>query len=173
MNTNVTTNKVTTLLNNSVEKSQTVNVYLKIKDSTIVLIDAEFETSKFAGGLRDLAIIVNRITKPFKDAPKNRCYLSITLENSEIIDFVFDAGKFSVNLHTIVNSFVQRKLIGDNTNKELAKELKKEILCFFDDRVQGFVKTLTFLNYIDMTPMHEITIDLMSLNLLKTIEDAK
>lgn len=169
-------NKVVSLLNSNVEKSQTVNVYLTLKDLNLVLIDAPFETLNFEGGLRDLAIIVNRITKPFKDAPKNKCFLLVTLENGDNVSFIFEAGKFSVNLHTIINFFVQRKLIAGNKDKDLAKQLKSEILGFFNDRVQGFIKTLQFLDYIDSTPLHEITIDLMSVNLLKTIEandDAK
>lgn len=166
-------NKVVSLLNSNVEKSQTVNVYLTLKDLNLVLIDAPFETSNFEGGLKDLAIIVNRITKPFKDAPKNKCFLLVTFGESESVSFIFESGKFSVNLHTIINSFVQRKLIVGNTNKVLAKELKSEILGFFNDKVQGFVKTLQFLDYIDSTPMHEITIDLMSVNLLKSSNDAK
>lgn len=171
---NATQNTLVTLLNTKkVVKNETVNVYLKIKGTNLVLIDAPFETSKFEGGLRDLAIIVNRITKPFKDAPQNICQLLIKISDDESILFSFDAGKFSINLHTIINSFVQRRLVCNNTDKVLAKELKNEILEFFNTNIQGFIKTLQFLDYIDTKPLHEITTDLMSVNLLKTIEDAK
>lgn len=166
-----TLNNLGALLNANVEKSQTVNVYLKLRDMNLVLVDAPFETSDFSGGIKDLAIIINRITKPFKEAPKNRCYLSVTFADNKVVDFLFEAGKFNVNLNTIINSFVQSSLIANNTNKVLAKERKEQILNTLNGKIQGFIKTLHLLDYIETTPMYKITEELINYNSTKNIEN--
>lgn len=163
-------NKLANIFNNVSDKPQTVNVSLKLKDMNLVLIDGiDFNTSEFEGGVKDLGIIINRITKPFKDAPKPRCSLFITLPTSEIIGFCFDAGKFNANMHTIINSFVQTKLIGNNKDKQLFKDLKSSLLNKFNEKVQGFIGTMQFIDYLNVTPLYEITSDLMQLNSLQIV----
>lgn len=162
--------KLSTIVGTKVE-NQTVKVFLSIEQSNMPLINgSDFKTEKFEGGVKDLVKVINTITRPFKDAPKNKCYLLITLENNEILEFNFLAGKFSFNLNTILNSFVQRKLIASNKNKVLAKAIKEDLNEILTEKINGFIQTLQFLQFVDKSPLYQITLGLTNLKLLSNNE---
>lgn len=168
------------LENNVVVNNQTVNVYLKLKDSE-VLIDAPFETSEFEGGLKEFATVVNRITKPFKNAKNNKCFLSIewteTVENETVektIDFIFFAGKFAPKMTTIIDALAQSNRIF-GTDKTKLKALKSQVVDYFNTNINGFMNTLEFIDFIESTPLDALYLATKKANitLIDATNDAK
>lgn len=161
---------------NEVVNNQTVNVYLKLVDSE-VLIDAPFETSEFEGGLKEFATVVNRITKPFKDATKNKCYLLITIGEGEAkkeIDFIFLAGKFAPKMTTIIDAVAQSNRIF-GTDKTKLRALKLQVIDYFNTNINGFINTLEFIEFIENTPLDALYIATKKANitLIEATNDAK
>jgi hypothetical protein len=173
-------NLVKLLEKNEVVNNQTVNVYLKLKDSE-VLIDAPFETVDFVGGLKEFATVVNRITKPFKNATNNKCFLSIewteTVENETVektIDFIFFAGKFAPKMNTIVDALAQSSSIFA-TDKTKFKALKSQVVDYFNTNINGFMNTLDFIDFIESTPLDKLYLATKKANiiLIDATNDAK
>jgi hypothetical protein len=164
-------NLVELLENNLVVANETVNVYLKVVDSE-VLIDASFETSEFSGGLKEFATVVNRITKPFKDATKNKCYLLITIGEGEAkkeLDFIFFAGKFAPKMNTIIDAIAQSSRIF-STDKTKLRALKLQVVEYFNTNIKGFMNTLEFIEFIENTPLDALYIATKKANI--TLIDA-
>jgi hypothetical protein len=157
------TNLVKLLNSKKAEKKQVVNVMLTC--GKLVLINKDFDTSNFEGGLNEFTKVVNQLTKPFKDAPVNKCLLTFDFndDDKDVISFSFLAGKFAPKLTNIVNAYVQNKLVF-NTDKEAIKSLKTDLLNYLTTNVNGFIKTLEFINVVEKTPLHELFI---SVNTLK------
>jgi hypothetical protein len=164
-------NLVELLENNLAVANETVNVYLKVVDSE-VLIDASFETSEFSGGLKEFATVVNRITKPFKDATKNKCYLLITIGEGEAkkeLDFIFFAGKFAPKMNTIIDAIAQSSRIF-STDKTKLRALKLQVVEYFNTNIKGFMNTLEFIEFIENTPLDALYIATKKANI--TLIDA-
>jgi hypothetical protein len=173
-------NLVKLLEKNETVNNQTVNVYLKLKDSEI-LIDAPFETVDFVGGLKEFATVVNRITKPFKYATNNKCFLSIewieTVENETVektIDFIFFAGKFAPKMTTIVDALAQTNRVF-GTDKTKFKALKSQVVDYFNTNINGFMNTLEFIDFIESTPLDKLYLATKKANitLIDATNDAK
>ncbi len=177
------TNLTELLENNAVPTDVKVNVYLKLIDSE-VLIDAPFQTIDFDGGLKEFATVVNRITKPFKDATKNKCYLAInwtergedaanfTMTDEIIektVDFIFLAGKFAPKLTTVIDAIAQSNRIF-GTDKVKFKALKAQVIEYFDANISGFINTLEFIDFIEHTPLDALYIATKKANI--TLIDA-
>jgi hypothetical protein len=159
------------LLEKKAVANEMVNVYLKLVDSEI-LIDAPFETSQFEGGLKEFATVVNRITKPFKDATKNKCYLSITIgenESKKEIDFIFFAGKFAPKMNTIIDAIAQTSRIF-GTDKLKLRALKLQVVEYFNTNISGFINTLEFIEFMETTPLDALYIATKKANI--TLIDA-
>lgn len=170
------TNLVDLLENNVVVANETVTVYLKLVDSE-VLIDAPFETSDFEGGLKEFATIVNRITKPFKYATKNKCFLLIKIgegETKKEIDFIFFAGKFAPKMTTIIDAIAQSNRVF-GTDKTKLKALKSQVVEYFNTNIHGFINTLEFIDFIESTPLDALYLATKKANitLIDSTNDAK
>lgn len=164
------------LLENNVVNNEVVNVYLKLIDSE-VLIDSPFNTSEFEGGLKEFATVVNRITKPFKDATKNKCFLLITIGEGDAkkeIDFIFFAGKFAPKMTTIIDAIAQSNRIF-GTDKTKLKALKIQVINYFNTNISGFINTLEFIDFVETTPLDALYIATKKANitLIEATNDAK
>lgn len=173
-------NLVKLLEKKEVVNNQTVNVYLKLKDSE-VLIDAPFETVNFVGGLKEFATVVNRITKPFKNATNNKCFLSIewneTVDNGTVeksIDFIFFAGKFAPKMTTVIDAIAQSNRIF-GTDKTKLKALKIQVINYFNTNISGFINTLEFIDFVETTPLDALYIATKKANitLIEATNEAK
>lgn len=164
------------LLENNVVNNEVVNVYLKLIDSE-VLIDSPFNTSEFEGGLKEFATVVNRITKPFKDATKNKCFLLITIGEGDAkkeIDFIFFAGKFAPKMATIIDAIAQSNRIF-GTDKTKLKALKIQVINYFNTNISGFINTLEFIDFVETTPLDALYIATKKANitLIEATNEAK
>ena len=164
------------LLENNVVNNEVVNVYLKLIDSE-VLIDSPFNTSEFEGGLKEFATVVNRITKPFKDATKNKCFLLITIGEGDAkkeIDFIFFAGKFAPKMTTIIDAIAQSNRIF-GTDKTKLKALKIQVINYFNTNISGFINTLEFIDFVETTPLDALYIATKKANitLIEATNEAK
>lgn len=165
------------LLGKKETENNLVTVYLKMLDSVVLIDNLPFNTNDFEGGLKDFTTVVNRITKPFKDATKNKCYLLITIGEGEAkkeIDFIFFAGKFAPKMNTIIDAMAQTNSIFGNDKVKL-RNLKIQVVDYFNTNINGFINTLEFIEFIENTPLDALYIATKkaNINLIGATNDAK
>ena len=144
-------NAITEILEKNNEVNN-INVILHCGD--LVLINDKFNTNDFEGGLNEFTKIVNRLTKPFKDAPKNKCILIFEIDedsNGFVLEFI--AGKFAPKFNIIIDSIVQKAF---NTDKEKFKNAKKDFLNYINTQKMSFIELVEFIYKIEKSKLYEL-----------------
>ncbi len=144
-------NAITEILEKNNEVNN-INIMLHCGD--LVLINEPFNTNDFDGGLNEFTKIVNTLTKPFKDAPKNKCILIFEVDedsNGFVLEFI--AGKFAPKFNTIIDSIVQKAF---NTDKDKFKNAKKDFLNYINTNKMNFIQLVEFIYKIEKSKLYEL-----------------
>ncbi len=145
-------NAITEILEKNINEGLVINVTLHC--GNLVLINELFNTNDFDGGLNEFTKIVNRLTKPFREAPQNKCILTFEInEDSDDISFEFLAGKFAPKFNTIIDSIVQKAL---NTNKDKFKNDKKDFVNYINTNKMNFMQLIEFIYKIEKSKLYEL-----------------
>jgi hypothetical protein len=145
-------NAITEILEKNTIEINNINVMLHC--GNLLLINDSFNMNEFEGGLNEFTKIVNRLTKPFQDAPVNKCLLTFEIdEDSDVISFEFIAGKFAPKFNTIIDSIVQKAFC---TDKEKFKNTKKDFLNYINTQKMSFIELVEFIYKIEKSKLYEL-----------------